>query len=990
MIPTPACQHRPMSETLISLNLSNAFLNKFNRTGRRAAFSGSFMPDQITLAQFVAHIQQGRAWTISQFRGHTRSKATFISSELLGVDCDDHVSVQEALLDPFVQQYAFLLYPSPSSTPEHPRTRIVFRLSEAVTTAARLEVILRGLIAHLAHLRPDPACIDAARMYYGSTHPGTAVNYQAVLPLDIAGALTQPEGQAEMETVMAVRHAPANRQRTGKGRKVSTKWVKAVEQALGVHHAITGESGFVIAPIQCPMVNHQHDHLTPAAYWHPEKHFLYCHKCGRSYILREVAAALSIKKPGHQDIHCELKYISDYDLAGLLQRTDTLLIKSYTGSGKTEGIIQLILAQPNSRILIIVHRRSLAKNLVKRLNEKLEKQGRAERFANYEEYSPQQLQQATHLVSCINSLHKLVAQHTLPVYDLIVLDEIEQQLAHLIGDTFDGNKAVNAYQLFHTLIEQARQVVGMDAYATSLSMNWLRNRRGDNQVVRLVNDYHCRKGTLYLHGSFIEVIHQINQTLASDDRPVIITVTSKKLAKLLYSYYSGRMDVSPEELEHICMEDGSSVAELLSEGFFQGQGLGEEAVFVVHGDNSDTNIVKDFIANINQRVPRLRVLIYNSAMGTGVDGQADVAGVFGLLRGDTLPPDELLQMLARFRKATTFHVCIQRHSTYREEDARHLLQQELQSVEDTTKLASKYFPATWEFDNQGRLRLIPSQLRFLQFWARVRAKLNRSLNHLQRDFLRLAALEYDIIRCEAAADDLALIEAEIGRLRLAQQEITRHMVLNAAPVSQKCFDNLRHNGNYTAHQLAGYLRWLIECGYRQPITPAIYDHYEQGGLRKLQAFLNTQRQMNEVLAKDMQQDAEGVAIPFRPHHVQRRQLILAALHCVWGSFSTFDQTGAVSLKHIGTALKKFLAQHRDTLATVFHWRKGLDGKPKNVLNRLLNEIGLKLVKHRAGHYKGQYSIDRACLSQMQAYAQRYLEVEAPEPGRAEHPDVIAA
>lgn len=157
---------------IIRVGISRAFHNKENLTGNKSAFGNSFIPTELTLPDFIQHVLSGGAFTPGYFKGRSRNKKTFISSQLLGLDFDQGISVADCAAHPFIKQYAFLIYPTPSSTPELPKTRVLFLLSEPVYEVARWEAMQRGMIQHFADWKPDPACKDAARLFYGSDKSG--------------------------------------------------------------------------------------------------------------------------------------------------------------------------------------------------------------------------------------------------------------------------------------------------------------------------------------------------------------------------------------------------------------------------------------------------------------------------------------------------------------------------------------------------------------------------------------------------------------------------------------------------------------------------------------------------------------------------------------------------------------------------------------------------------------------------------------------------
>ena len=193
------------SQRLIRLGLSEAFHNKTLRRGYTdRAYGNSFIPTTITLEALCTHILAGKAWTPGCFSGTSRKNETFQFAELIALDADDGLSVAQALQNPVIRQYALLVHPSASSSPELHKTRVVFVLSERVQGTERYRALVTGLVREL-HLTIDPASLKPAQFYYGSTNQVEApyINLDAVLPVDLLGKLTYDAALDEMLRALA-------------------------------------------------------------------------------------------------------------------------------------------------------------------------------------------------------------------------------------------------------------------------------------------------------------------------------------------------------------------------------------------------------------------------------------------------------------------------------------------------------------------------------------------------------------------------------------------------------------------------------------------------------------------------------------------------------------------------------------------------------------------------------------------------------------------
>lgn len=192
----------------IRLNLSEAFYNKQNLAGEKRAFGFSFHPKEVELPQLVKHIREGKAWTVAHFQDNRRIEAHFVSSQLLALDLDQCPMDIDQLEDwsEFIQQYAFLMYPTPSSTMEQPKTRVLFILDEPVDMSSRWRALQLGLMEHFAEVKPDEACKDPSRLFYGCDTSSYYVDYQARLPIAVAASLVVPQADRDEFARLAVNY----------------------------------------------------------------------------------------------------------------------------------------------------------------------------------------------------------------------------------------------------------------------------------------------------------------------------------------------------------------------------------------------------------------------------------------------------------------------------------------------------------------------------------------------------------------------------------------------------------------------------------------------------------------------------------------------------------------------------------------------------------------------------------------------------------------
>lgn len=179
--------------------------NEYNNTW---AFGYTFVSQDMTPDELVTHITSGKAITMGSYSGVNRKKETFVSGQVMGLDFDKNVSVEDCLADDFIRQYAFLIYPTPSSgKPDDngnpiAKSRVLFILDAPITDRVVWERMQRALIWHCSTLSPDPSCKDAARLFYGN-ETSEYYHNRVTLPIatiePIADAMEAEIGTSETE-----------------------------------------------------------------------------------------------------------------------------------------------------------------------------------------------------------------------------------------------------------------------------------------------------------------------------------------------------------------------------------------------------------------------------------------------------------------------------------------------------------------------------------------------------------------------------------------------------------------------------------------------------------------------------------------------------------------------------------------------------------------------------------------------------------------------
>ena len=312
-----------------------------------------------------------------------------------------------------------------------------------------------------------------------------------------------------------------------------------------------------------------------------------------------------------------------FDLVGRVWRS--LVLKSGQGTGKTEALVRLIeeARRRGERVLILTHRRELARSLAARLGARcyLDDKGRLV------------IAEGGALVLCVDSLKRLVMGGRIGESfgpNLVIVDESEQVARHLFGATVGDKLSVVAGDLFKVL-KRAARVVCADADAgvmtqrllvecagrtqgllnvTNTWQGWGFNLNGSQRVLLLKDQ--SNDGRLMLIDAVVEAVAKLG-----DGQTVLVACTSKTQAN---------------EIEKILHMNGCG-----------------DGVLVVTSATKDTSAARAFLADPNGCLPR--VLIYSPTIGTGVSIDREVERVFvcgAAIEGFTGP--DMVQLMTRARK----------------------------------------------------------------------------------------------------------------------------------------------------------------------------------------------------------------------------------------------------------------------------------------------------------------------------------------------------
>lgn len=609
---------------------------------------------ELTEQGFADAIQRGVA-IAPQYRDGQRKTKNFECAGFLAADVDRDLSLNDAREHALVKHHAALIHTTASHTPERHRFRIVFLLDEPVLLARDWADAELGLALGVGS---DQAVSDGARMFFGNTRATVFRISRTMSAKVVADLIERGRDARRSRSLIDGRALPVDSARRIAGaelvRCADGQQVRMDEIGVGLsvhcpHHEDADPSAFT--------VRSQRGHIgihcmaCKATFWPNGERDSYDFTAfDRLFEERRLGQPESdvdsIGLGRFFPSDSKFERFQERYLPTIGYRPGITMVKSPKGSGKTQALKSLIDdirarrfrsdIAPKDRalsVLLIGHRQSLIREAAAKLG-----------LWFYLDKGDAGDDNLRTLAVCLDSLPKhnesgasaLDGRRPKP-HDLVILDESEQVLSHLTGDTIARRFGMErCFDALMYEVANAKAVIALDAdlgLVTAHAMRTMRPQDWHSRCRIILNApvVPAKKRVMRLHRNRQPLEAQMIEAIKRGERCFIVS-NAKKFVDIVHKM-------------------------ILNE-------CGEDIVLrKITSDNSrDAGMIR-FITNIKTEILRVQVVLASPSIGTGIDvtfpnDECLVDRVFGFFYPFVNTHTDIDQQLCRIRNPGAVDVWI--------------------------------------------------------------------------------------------------------------------------------------------------------------------------------------------------------------------------------------------------------------------------------------------------------------------------------------------
>ena len=646
--------------------------NIFNKTPQNpnVDWNTGFNPEELTLEELYKVINYGFSFSY-QFKSGIRKSDNFICTDVIAVDMDGDRTIKETLNDEIVKKYGSLFYTTSSHTPDVHRFRIIFVLPRTLTDVTELKQSMTSLSRRLGG---DMSVVDGGRLFFGSHNSNPTILGKNISDKYLDELIEDGKVTVNSES-KSYQGKTTNRSKLilDMNMKVvsngdNTLVLKDINTKTTIHcpfHNDTKPSGFVSFTRQGYM-------------------YLHCSKCkltwyekfpNDNYNFNDFED--TIVKYKNQDFRDKSNKDELIGLDKFLRFTDDnpvlidkkniqisnekymsledvndglTIIKSPKGSGKTTFLRKVIYDQinlyesfeqyeedtwgkgevritSNVKVILLGHRQSLIGDLCKKLG--------LNNYLNDSKFKKSEIDSRKNRYGvCIDSLWKVKEY----LYDIVVIDEVEQVLSHFLSGTI-GNNGISLFNTFSNLVSKSSKIIVLDSDISWITFNTMTSiiNQNNDHILKLnvyINQFKPTNRSINIFPSDKQLIGHIRDYVIKGKR-IFITSNSKTKVKNIKN-----------TLNKLSNDLGIDIPLLL-----------------ITSENSRTDMIQEFIKDIKTKILDYQVILSSPSLGTGIDITFDnddqhIDCVYGLFENQINSHFEIDQQLSRVRHPKEVNVWV--------------------------------------------------------------------------------------------------------------------------------------------------------------------------------------------------------------------------------------------------------------------------------------------------------------------------------------------
>jgi hypothetical protein len=378
--------------------------------------------------------------------------------------------------------------------------------------------------------------------------------------------------------------------------------------------------------------------------------------------------------------------------------------------------------------------------------------------------------------------------------DLLVIDESEQVLGHLTGETVKP-KRQQIQAIFEYFIKTAKKVLFLDADLSSISYNFVTRLIPPAEVEVYVNEYKSGNKTFFDYEKKADLKHRLLELVRAGARCYVATNSKDQATKLFKMIEAEAPD---------------------------------RAGLLVTSTTVGTPDMQGKIKRINETVISYDYLVTSPTLGTGVDIKVKhFDHVFILAENGVNTHTDLLQQAGRVRNplAGAVHCWISPSRYNRPTDPERLKANELEKMQETALQIGVN-----GLTGERYLKKDPDEIRFLELWLDLRGARNFSFNNLKALFLHQAAAEGNTIKSADAYTEAEVKPTKEAYIKASEEvEAERLEGIIAAPsITPAEFEKLKDARNKTPEEEFKYTRHQLEKFYGIEITAELVKADDKG------------------------------------------------------------------------------------------------------------------------------------------------------------------